>query len=158
MGFGAPGGSRSGGRGGLAPQQWRTIIIVVAIAVFAILVRTGRITRFELIYFCVLVPSIILHEISHGVVALACGDDTAKRAGRLTLNPVPHIDLVGTIIVPALLTLGGATVHGFSVALIVGVIVATYSSIYVSTNLAVALGISREDLLPAKEKEIDELP
>ena len=58
----------------------------------------------------------------------------------------------------ALFFLGGPSVHSFSVALIVGVIVATYSSIYVSTNLAVALGVSREDLLPPQDKEIDELP
>lgn len=58
----------------------------------------------------------------------------------------------------ALFFLGGASVHSFSVALIVGVIVATYSSIYVSTNLAVALGVSREDLLPPQDKEIDEMP
>lgn len=58
----------------------------------------------------------------------------------------------------ALFFLGGPSVHSFSVALIVGVIVATYSSIYVSTNLAVALGVSREDLLPPQDKEIDEMP
>jgi len=66
--------------------------------------------------------------------------------------------LTTLLVLTALLILGGTTVHSFSVALIVGVIVATYSSIYVSTNLAVALGISREDLLPPKEKEVDELP
>ncbi|MCJ7670836.1 MAG: site-2 protease family protein, partial [Acidimicrobiia bacterium] len=48
--------------------------------------------REALILFGCLVVAIILHEISHGVVALWCGDDTAKRAGRLTLNPVPHVD------------------------------------------------------------------
>ncbi|AXQ29922.1 protein translocase subunit SecF [Solimonas sp. K1W22B-7] len=62
------------------------------------------------------------------------------------------------LVLTALFTLGGQSVHSFSVALIVGVIVATYSSIYVSTNLAVALGVSREDLLPPAEKEIDEMP
>ena len=59
----------------------------------------------EIILFCVLVPSIILHEVAHGWVALAFGDDTAKRAGRLTLNPLAHIDPVGTIILPALMVL-----------------------------------------------------
>ena len=49
-------------------------------------------------------------------------------------------------------------VHSFAIALIVGVIVATYSSIYISTGLAIVLGISREDLLPPKEEEIDQLP
>jgi len=51
----------------------------------------------------------------------------------------------------ALFSLGGHSVHSFSVAMIVGVIVATYSSIYISTGIAVALGISREDLLPPKD-------
>lgn len=58
----------------------------------------------------------------------------------------------------ALFLLGGPSVHSFSIAMIVGVIVATYSSIYVSTGLAVALGVSREDLLPPEVKEIDEMP
>ena len=52
------------------------------------------------IYFGCLVVAVILHEISHGVVALWFGDDTAKEAGRLTLNPVPHIDPFGSIILP----------------------------------------------------------
>lgn len=51
----------------------------------------------------VLFFSVIVHEVSHGYVALLNGDPTAKLAGRLTFNPLPHIDLVGTIIVPALL-------------------------------------------------------
>ncbi len=45
--------------------------------------------------------SVIVHEVSHGLVALRQGDDTAKRAGRLTFNPVPHIDIMGTILLPA---------------------------------------------------------
>ena len=68
----------------------------------------------EIIVFCVIVPSIILHEVSHGWVANAFGDDTAKRAGRLTLNPIAHVDPVGTLIVPALLSLAGAGVFGWA--------------------------------------------
>ncbi len=58
-----------------------------------------------LLFLPVLVFSVVLHEVAHGWVALKQGDDTALRAGRLTLNPVPHIDLFGSIIVPALLWL-----------------------------------------------------
>ena len=47
--------------------------------------------------------SIILHEIAHGWAAALCGDTTAKRMGRLTLNPIAHIDPVGSILLPALL-------------------------------------------------------
>ena len=57
------------------------------------------------IFFGALVVAVILHEISHGVVALWFGDDTAKRAGRLTLNPIPHIDPFGSIILPAILSI-----------------------------------------------------
>jgi Zn-dependent protease len=47
-----------------------------------------------------LVESIVLHEMAHGYVALLFGDRTAKQQGRLTLNPVPHIDPVWTVIIP----------------------------------------------------------
>jgi Zn-dependent protease len=49
-----------------------------------------HISQLTVVYFVALVIAIILHEISHGVVALWFGDDTARKAGRLTLNPVPH--------------------------------------------------------------------
>lgn len=62
----------------------------------------------------VLVPSVILHEVSHGVVANLLGDDTAKRAGRLTLNPVPHIDPFGTVILPIILSLSGFGAFGYA--------------------------------------------
>lgn len=52
--------------------------------------------------------SIILHEIAHGVVANHFGDDTAKRAGRLTLNPLPHIDPLGSVVLPLALTAVGS--------------------------------------------------
>jgi Zn-dependent protease len=47
--------------------------------------------------------AVILHEVAHGWVASRFGDDTAKRMGRLTLNPISHIDRVGTIVMPMLL-------------------------------------------------------
>jgi Zn-dependent protease len=55
-----------------------------------------------LIWFGCLVVAVILHEISHGVVALWFGDRTAKEAGRVTLNPIPHIDPFGSIVLPAM--------------------------------------------------------
>ena len=62
----------------------------------------------------VLVPSVILHEVSHGVVANHFGDDTAKRAGRLTLNPLAHIDPFGTVILPIILALSGFGAFGYA--------------------------------------------
>src|SRR3989344_7550390 len=58
----------------------------------------------------VLLFSVIIHEVMHGWVALKFGDYTAERAGRLTLNPIPHIDLFGTIILPALMIFSGSPI------------------------------------------------
>lgn len=66
------------------------------------------------VFFGALIVAVILHEISHGVVALWFGDDTAKRAGRLTLNPIPHIDPFGSIILPAMGALTGIPVIGWA--------------------------------------------
>lgn len=53
---------------------------------------------------------VIVHEAAHALAARCLGDDTAKRAGRLTLNPLAHIDPVGTVILPALLVLSHSPV------------------------------------------------
>ncbi len=52
-----------------------------------------------------LIFTIVLHEVAHGFVAYQLGDSTAKRAGRLTLNPIKHIDPIGTIAMPIILLL-----------------------------------------------------
>ncbi|EKD28048.1 MAG: peptidase M50 [uncultured bacterium] len=68
----------------------------------------------------ILLISVIVHEISHGLMALVLGDKTAKNQGRLTLNPIKHIDLFGTILMPAILSImskmsGGAVpVFGYA--------------------------------------------
>jgi Zn-dependent protease len=54
----------------------------------------------QIFYFGILIFSIILHEVAHGYAADKLGDPTARYAGRLTLNPMPHIDMLGSIIVP----------------------------------------------------------
>jgi Zn-dependent protease len=92
----------------------RTLWIAVGAVVLIALVAHHNITQQEIIIFCVIVPSIILHEVSHGWVANAFGDDTAKRAGRLSLNPLVHIDPIGTLLVPALLSLGGVGFFGWA--------------------------------------------
>lgn len=91
--------------------------IIVAIVVAAVIavaidrgVSDGALTWATAIFILVLIPSIMFHEVSHGVVALWCGDDTAKRAGRISANPIRHVDPLGTIIVPAAMVL---LLHGF---------------------------------------------
>ena len=60
----------------------------------------------------VILFSMVLHELAHGVVAYWLGDDTAKDDGRLTLNPVKHIDPVMSILVPVLLYISGGPIFG----------------------------------------------
>ena len=62
----------------------------------------------------VLVVSVILHELAHGYVALAQGDPTAKFAGRLTLNPLAHLDPVGSFLLPLLLWSLGGVIFGWA--------------------------------------------
>ena len=57
---------------------------------------------------------VTIHEVSHGVVALRCGDTTALNAGRLTLNPLKHIDPMGTVILPLFLILFHLPVFGWA--------------------------------------------
>ncbi len=104
-----------GRRRGPAPPSVRTVLVLsVAAVVVAALWRTGRVTTDQLVIFGVIIPSIMLHEVAHGWVALAFGDDTAKAAGRLTFNPLAHVDLVGTILVPGLMILSGFGFFGWA--------------------------------------------
>ena len=65
---------------------------------------------FLLLFIPMLICSVMFHEIAHGLVALWYGDNTAKRAGRLTLNPIAHLDLFGSILLPGALMLFGSPV------------------------------------------------
>ncbi len=64
--------------------------------------------------FLIIIYSIILHEIAHGYAAYIQGDMTAARAGRLTLNPLPHIDPTGSVIVPLVAFLTFGTFFGWA--------------------------------------------
>jgi Zn-dependent protease len=61
-----------------------------------------------------LIVAIVLHEISHGWVANAFGDPTARDLGRLSPNPIRHVDPVGTVILPLVLAVSGAPVFGWA--------------------------------------------
>ncbi|HEX8583321.1 MAG TPA: site-2 protease family protein [Allosphingosinicella sp.] len=61
-----------------------------------------------------LVVAIVLHEISHGWVANAFGDHTARDLGRLSPNPIRHVDPIGTLVLPLMLAIAGAPVFGWA--------------------------------------------
>ena len=69
-----------------------------------------------LFFFLIIIPSAIIHEFSHGWVADRLGDPTARYAGRLTLNPIVHIDKWGTLLMPLLLYFltGGAFIFAYA--------------------------------------------
>lgn len=62
----------------------------------------------------ILIMSVVVHEVSHGYAALALGDPTAKYQGRLTLNPLSHLDLVGSFLVPLLGYFAGGFIIGWA--------------------------------------------
>ena len=136
--------------------------IIAGVALAIVLVRTHRLSQFEVFSFLMIIPSVILHEVSHGVVALAFGDDTAKRAGRLTLNPIAHIDPFGTIIMPALLVLSGLGFFGYAKPVPVNVarlrhprnenVVVALVGPAVNVVLAVACGVAYKAFVPAQTK------
>ena len=62
----------------------------------------------------ILIMSVVVHEVSHGFMANMLGDPTARLSGRLTLNPLSHLDPIGSFIVPAILALAHAPVFGWA--------------------------------------------
>ena len=83
-----------------------TVIEYLIIGVFAYFFLV--LERMMLGQLGILLFSVVVHEVAHGITALWCGDTTAKYAVRLTLNPIKHIDPVGSILIPMMLILSGS--------------------------------------------------
>jgi Zn-dependent protease len=104
-----------------------------------------------ILVIALVIYSVILHEIAHGYAALKFGDETAKHMGRLTLNPIAHVDPVGTIILPVLLSLASAPVLGWAKPVPVnpyhlhprtaGEIVVAIAGVSVNLAIAVAMAV-----------------
>jgi len=75
-----------------------------------------------------------------------------------TLSRTVMTSALTLLVVVVLFFFGGPTLHGFSLAMIIGIVIGTYSSIYVAGALAVALGLKREDFLPTPKEALDERP
>lgn len=75
-----------------------------------------------------------------------------------TLSRTIMTSMLTLFVVVALFVYGGETIHGFALALIIGIVIGTYSSIYVAGALAVAMGLDRKDFLPNQRRELDERP
>ena len=68
----------------------------------------------QILSIIILILSIVAHEVSHGYAALICGDPTAKIAGRLTPNPLKHLDFIGSFVVPVIFFLTSGGVAGWA--------------------------------------------
>jgi preprotein translocase subunit SecF len=75
-----------------------------------------------------------------------------------TLSRTIMTSILTLFVVVALFVYGGESIHGFALALIIGILVGTYSSIYVAGALAVVMGLDRKDFMPVQRKEIDDRP
>jgi Zn-dependent protease len=65
-------------------------------------------------YIAILIMSVVIHEVSHGFIAERCGDKTARNAGRLTLNPLKHLDWFGSVLLPIVLYFSSGFVFGWA--------------------------------------------
>ena len=70
--------------------------------------------KLRVIVLIPLVIAIVFHEVSHGLVANALGDPTARLRGRLSFNPIKHVDPFGTVLLPMILAVSGAPVFGWA--------------------------------------------
>lgn len=87
-------------------------------------------------------------------------EDVVNASLNQTLSRTIMTSLTTMLVLIALFLFGGELIHGFATALIVGIVVGTYSSIYIASSAALALGISKEDLMPVEKEgaDLDELP
>lgn len=69
---------------------------------------------FDIFQIVVLIYSVVLHELAHGLMARSMGDTTAERLGRLTLNPLKHLDMFGSVLLPIVTKLAGGFMFGYA--------------------------------------------
>lgn len=92
-------------------------------------------TLFKLIsYYIPLLLSITVHEYSHALISHKLGDDTAYRYGRLTLNPLAHIDILGTVVMPVIGILSGVPFFGWAKPV-------PFNPLFFARNIAIRKGI-----------------
>ena len=92
--------------------------------------------------FALVIFAIVVHEVAHGFVAYKCGDPTAKMSGRLTLNPLAHIDLFGTVLLPFMLVLMGGPSFGYAKPVPYNVLLAFLGALLLRLLNALAVAFS----------------
>lgn len=94
------------------------------------------------------------------IVRKGSPEDVVNRSLNQTISRTLMTSITTLLVLIALFVFGGELIHGFATALIIGVLIGTYSSIYIASSVALAMGISKEDLMPIEKEgaEIDDMP
>jgi preprotein translocase subunit SecF len=158
----------------IARFQWKFAVGSVAALIHDVIITLGIFSVFQLPFDLSVLAAILAvigYSLNDTIVVFDRIRENFRRVRRegaqaivnLSLNQMLGRTLITSfttmLVLLALLVMGGQTVRAFSIALIIGVLVGTYSSIYTASTTALALNVSPVDLLPPKkEQEVDELP
>jgi preprotein translocase subunit SecF len=153
--------------------RWKLAVGAIVATLHDVIVTIGVFSLFELPFDLTVLGSILAvlgYSLNDTIVVYDRIRDNFRLMRRGTAEAIVNTSVNQTLartivtglttllVLVALLLLAGSTLWGFSFALIVGILVGTYSSIYVASSMALVLNVMPADLMPAKQEQIDELP
>ncbi len=153
--------------------EWRLAVGTIAATVHDVVFTVGWFSLFQLEFDLTVLAAVLAvigYSVNDTVVVLDRIRENFRKRRKGSVQDIMNLSINETLArttMTSLVTLlsvivlyffGGAVMHGFSIAMIVGIVVGTYSSIYIASATALYLGISREDLLPRARETADERP
>jgi preprotein translocase subunit SecF len=153
--------------------EWRLAVGTIAATVHDVIFTVGWFSLFQLEFDLTVLAAVLAvigYSVNDTVVVLDRIRENFRKRRKGSVQDIMNLSINETLArttMTSLVTLlsvivlyffGGAVMHGFSIAMIVGIVVGTYSSIYIASATALYLGISREDLLPRAKETADERP
>ncbi len=153
--------------------EWRLAVGAIAATVHDVLLVIGLYSLLQLEFDLTILAAVLAvigYSVNDTVVVFDRIRENFRRvrkgSAREVVNGAVNQTLARTIVTSfttllalvALFIFGGAIIHGFALAMIIGILVGTYSSVYIASTLALELGLKREDMLPRAKVEVDERP
>jgi len=153
--------------------EWRLALGTIAAIVHDVIITLGIFSLFRVEFDLTVLAAVLAvigYSVNDSVVVLDRIRENFRRIRRGDATKIMNISINQTLsrtlmtslttllAVVVLFLLGGPAIRSFSLALIIGVLVGTYSSVYIASATALELGVSREDLLPKAKEEVDERP
>ncbi len=153
--------------------EWRLSVGAIAATFHDVLITVGLFSLFQVEFDLTVLAAVLAvigYSVNDTVVVFDRIRENFRRMRKETTLEIMNASINQTLsrtlmtsfttllAVVVLYLLGGPVLSGFSLALIIGIVVGTYSSIYVASNVALLLGLSREDLLPKAREEVDDRP